>query len=103
MSASQSLSLKPQNGPSRSPSSLEAGLDHYCKNCGIPYNWRKSTSRYLKMTYCTTMCEKSHSGQTIESLLAAERKPSFIEAEAFGGVSDMQDWEDWLSEDPVSG
>ena len=55
------------------------------------------------MTYCTTMCEKSHSGQTIESLLAVERKPSFIEAETFGGVSDMQDWEDWLSEDPVSG
>jgi len=44
------------------------------------------------------MCEKSHAGQTIESLLAAERKPSLIEIEAFGGAEDMKDWEDWLSE-----
>ena len=44
-----------------------------CLRCGIRYDWRRSPSSSLKMTYCGTLCEKSELGFTIESLLRAEK------------------------------
>ena len=40
-----------------------------CKNCGLRYDWRRSASRSLKMTYCNTLCEKADLGFTIDALL----------------------------------
>lgn len=37
--------------------------------CGIAYDWRRSTSRSLKMTYCNSLCEAADLGFTIEALL----------------------------------
>ena len=44
-----------------------------CDYCGIPYHWRKSSSRYLKMTFCSHTCEVSENGASIENMLAVER------------------------------
>ncbi|GAB4332973.1 MAG: hypothetical protein Kow0010_19090 [Dehalococcoidia bacterium] len=41
-----------------------------CQRCHTPYDWRRSTSHSLKMTYCSALCEKGALGFTIESLLA---------------------------------
>jgi len=43
-----------------------------CERCGEPYTWQKSTSKWLKMTYCGTLCE-ARDGCTIEDLLNAKR------------------------------
>ena len=40
-----------------------------CEHCNLPYDWRKSPSGSLKMTYCGSMCEKADLGFTIETLL----------------------------------
>lgn len=40
-----------------------------CAHCRLPYDWRRSTSSSLKMTYCGAMCEKADLGFTIEGLL----------------------------------
>lgn len=40
-----------------------------CQRCGAPYDWRRSASAYLKMTYCGSLCEKADLGFTIETLL----------------------------------
>jgi len=40
-----------------------------CQHCGSPYDWRRSPSTSLKMTYCGSLCEKADLGFTIESLL----------------------------------
>ncbi len=42
-----------------------------CARCGVPYDWRRSPSSSLKMTYCGSLCEKAALGFTIESLLRA--------------------------------
>lgn len=42
---------------------------HQCQRCHTPYDWRRSTSSSLKMTYCSALCEKGALGFTIESLL----------------------------------
>jgi hypothetical protein len=42
-----------------------------CSRCADPYDWVESTSG-LKMTYCTSLCEKGALGFTIETLLKAE-------------------------------
>jgi hypothetical protein len=47
----------------------------YCGHCGLPYDWRRSPSGSLKMTYCGSLCEKGDLGFTIESLLETERSP----------------------------
>ena len=44
-----------------------------CARCGIAYDWRESVSRYLKMTYCNSLCERADLGFTIQGLLATER------------------------------
>ena len=45
---------------------------HLCERCGIRYDWRKSTSRSLKMTYCGALCEQGALGFTIEAFLRLE-------------------------------
>lgn len=44
-----------------------------CARCGLRYDWRKSPSTTLKMTYCSSLCEKADLGYTIEALLRFER------------------------------
>ena len=44
-----------------------------CCRCGIAYDWRESVSRYLKMTYCNSLCERADLGFTIQGLLLTER------------------------------
>lgn len=43
-----------------------------CVRCGLTYDWRRSPSSSLKMTYCGSLCEKGDLGFTIEALLRAE-------------------------------
>ncbi|HEY4670321.1 MAG TPA: hypothetical protein VIH05_11145 [Tepidiformaceae bacterium] len=40
-----------------------------CRRCLCPYNWKRSPSSSLKMTYCGTLCEKADLGFTIEALI----------------------------------
>lgn len=40
-----------------------------CAHCAGSYDWRKSTSQSLKMTYCGVLCETAGLGFTIEGLL----------------------------------
>jgi len=40
-----------------------------CQHCGVPYDWRRSPSTSLKMTYCGSRCERGDLGFTIEALL----------------------------------
>ena len=44
-----------------------------CDRCGTCYDWRKSTSWTLKMTYCSAMCEQGGLGFSIETLLRDTR------------------------------
>ncbi len=44
-----------------------------CARCSLRYDWRKSPSTTLKMTYCSSLCEKADLGYTIEALLRYER------------------------------
>lgn len=41
-----------------------------CSHCNANYDWRRSASAWLKMTYCGALCERAGLGFTIESLLA---------------------------------
>ncbi len=40
-----------------------------CEHCGIPYDWRRSPSTSLKMTYCGSLCERAGLGFTIDTLI----------------------------------
>lgn len=53
----------------RTEHTYQAGHIHVCERCGIRYDWRKSTSSSLKMTYCGALCEQGALGFTIEALL----------------------------------
>lgn len=44
-----------------------------CKRCGLRYDWRRSPSSSLKMTYCGSLCEQADLGFTIEALLRVQR------------------------------
>ena len=46
-----------------------------CGRCSSPYDWRRSTSRSLRMTYCNSLCEAADLGGTIESMLDIARAP----------------------------
>ncbi len=46
-----------------------------CGRCSLKYDWRKSPSSSLKMTYCSSLCERADLGFTIEALLRIERNP----------------------------
>lgn len=37
-----------------------------CRFCGSVYAWRQSSSRYLKMTFCTFSCERKANGCLID-------------------------------------
>jgi hypothetical protein len=52
----------------------QPGVIRHCARCGVAYDWRRSGSRSLKMTYCNTLCEVAGIGTTIESLLGLERR-----------------------------
>lgn len=43
-----------------------------CARCNLRYDWRKSPSS-MKMTYCSSLCEKADLGFTVEALLRYER------------------------------
>jgi hypothetical protein len=45
-----------------------------CARCGIRYDWRRSPSSSLKMTYCGSLCERADLGFTVEALIQFERK-----------------------------
>lgn len=59
-----------------------------CARCGLRYDWRKSPSTALKMTYCSSLCERADLGFTIEALLKVERnvKPEPAEEPATAAV-----------------
>lgn len=38
-----------------------------CEHCGIPYDWRRSPSTSLKMTYCGSLCERANLGFTLDT------------------------------------
>ena len=44
-----------------------------CRRCGLRYDWRRSPSSSLKMTYCGSLCEQADLGFTIEAILRFER------------------------------
>lgn len=58
-----------------------------CQRCKTPYDWRRSTSHSLKMTYCSALCEKGALGFTIESMLAAV-EVTFAPAVAAADIED---------------
>ena len=53
-----------------------------CQHCSMKYDWRKSPSSSLKMTYCSSLCERADLGFTIEALLRIERDPAAAGAPA---------------------
>lgn len=53
-----------------------------CRRCGLRYDWRRSPSTSLKMTYCGSLCENADLGFTIEALLRVERAPRELVAAA---------------------
>jgi hypothetical protein len=64
------------------PGPTGMNLDHIkvCARCELRYDWRKSPSS-MKMTYCSSLCERADLGFTLEALLrfdpaeAAGREP----------------------------
>jgi len=52
-----------------------------CARCGIRYDWRRSPSSSLKMTYCNSLCEKADLGFTLEALLRTEFSRETLPAE----------------------
>jgi hypothetical protein len=40
-----------------------------CNRCHQAYDWRRSASGSLKMTYCGSLCERADLGFTLEALL----------------------------------
>jgi hypothetical protein len=48
-----------------------------CRRCSVTYNWKRSPSSSLKMTYCGSLCEKADLGFTIEALLKDLRREAW--------------------------
>ena len=44
-----------------------------CQRCAATYDWRRSPSTSLKMTYCGSLCERADLGFTIDALLTEVR------------------------------
>lgn len=59
-----------------------------CARCHTLYDWRSSSSRYLKMTYCGFWCERQASGFLIEDFdrIFQERPHGPIELEALDSL-----------------
>jgi len=51
-----------------------------CRHCGLRYDWRRSPSSSLKMTYCGSLCENADLGFTIEAILRLERATPAVAA-----------------------
>lgn len=51
-----------------------------CRRCGLRYDWRRSPSSSLKMTYCGSLCEQADLGFTIEAVLRYERAAALTAA-----------------------
>ncbi len=51
-----------------------------CVHCGLRYDWRRSPSTSLKMTYCGSLCEQADLGFTIDALMRMERAPREVAA-----------------------
>ncbi len=56
------------------PAGMNLNNIKVCARCGLRYDWRKSPSSTLKMTYCGSLCEKADLGFTLEALLRVERE-----------------------------
>lgn len=52
-----------------------------CARCGLRYDWRKSPSS-MKMTYCSSLCERADLGFTLEALLKYQPEKNREPAEA---------------------
>jgi hypothetical protein len=49
-------------------SALSTGVPlRTCARCAVPYDWRKSSSWTLKMTYCSALCERGDLGFSLET------------------------------------
>lgn len=51
-----------------------------CRRCGLRYDWRRSPSMCLKMTYCGSLCELADMGFTIEAILAPTERARLLAA-----------------------
>lgn len=73
---------------SSTPGSRPGFLIQQCARCSVPYDWRRSTSRSLRMTYCCSLCEVADLGATIEVFMNAKRLAEPAEAReiAIGGA-----------------
>lgn len=56
---------------------MDTSAIRFCKNCHLAYDWRRSPSGSLKMTYCCSLCELADLGFTIDALIRTpiERNP----------------------------
>ena len=61
-----------------------------CVRCQMPYDWRKSSSWTLKMTYCSTLCERGGLGFTLETFFRGTQIERFA-------------WRDISAADPTTG
>jgi hypothetical protein len=59
---------------------MESSNIRDCEHCGIRYDWRRSPSSYLKMTYCGSLCENAALGFTLEALLRMQRPSGAVSA-----------------------
>lgn len=57
---------------------ITSGFIRHCERCSAPYDWRRSTSRSLRMTYCNSLCEAADLGGTIESMLLVRRRQEAV-------------------------
>lgn len=72
-------------GPRQPLINLDTGSHiRVCTRCGMRYDWRRSPSSSLKMTYCGSLCERADLGFTLEALLNSqlERETPVIRAVA---------------------
>ncbi len=70
-----------------------------CARCGSRYDWRRSPSSSLKMTYCGSLCETADLGFTIEAALLADQPdkqaaPPAILEEAEAAAEAANTWDD---------
>lgn len=63
---------------------MESSNIRICEHCGIRYDWRRSPSSHLKMTFCGSLCEKAGLGFSLEAFLRMQR-PGAISAVAQAG------------------
>jgi hypothetical protein len=58
---------------------MDTSAIRFCKKCSLAYDWRRSPSVSLKMTYCSSLCERADLGFTIDSLIRTriQRDPTW--------------------------